>query len=43
MHRGKEHWFNEEETRQRILNRKSFLAGATPSIPKPTRGRPKKG
>ena len=43
MHRGKEHWFNAEETRQRILNRKSFLAGATPSIPKPTRGRPKKG
>ena len=43
MHRGKEHWFNAKETKQRILNRKAFLAGTTPSISKPTRGRPKKG
>ena len=43
MHRGKEHWFNAKETRQRILNRKAFLAGTTPSMSKPTRGRPKKG
>lgn len=43
MHRGKEHWFNAKETRQRILNRKAFLAGTTSSISKPTRGRPKKG
>lgn len=42
MHRGKEHWFNAEETRQRILNRKAFLAGTTPSVPKPKRGRPRK-
>lgn len=42
MHRGKEHWFNAEETRQRILNRKTFLAGTTPSVPKPKRGRPRK-
>lgn len=42
MHRGKEHWFNAEETRQRILNRKAFLAGTAPSVPKPKRGRPRK-
>lgn len=40
MHRGKEHWFNAEETLQRVQRRKDFLSG---NLNKPTRGRPKKG
>ena len=42
MHRGKEHWFNAEETKQRIENRKAFLAGTLPPTVRVTRGRPRK-
>ena len=42
MHRGKEHWFNAEETKQRIKNRKEFLSGTQSPTAKPTRGRPRK-
>lgn len=43
MHRGKEHWFNAEETKQRIENKRLFLLGTQTSTSKPKRGRPKKG
>ena len=40
MHRGKEHWFNAEETAKRILNRRLFLEDF--AVIKPSRGRPRK-
>ena len=40
MHRGKEHWFNAEETAKRIMNRRLFLEDF--AVIKPSRGRPRK-